>query len=230
MTVSRAIADPRRLRRFVAFVAPGADLRLLDISPGPGAATAAFAARLREVAILGEPSARLARLSNVSFRRGEPHDLPFPDGSFDIVTCGYSFHHLSRPQEVADEMARVCRPGGAVALEDIVASEEPVRAKYQNRLEKLRDRAHPGYLRLSEYVSLLGQAGLQVERVQVNDLLREFNEWLIGARPSLQRVEHIRRLMVGAVEADLSGLDIRPVDDTIEFRQRLAWIVARKPD
>lgn len=230
MTVSRAVADPRRLRRFVAFVRPPREAGVLDVSPGPGVAAAAFAARVRRVAVLGDPQPRLARLPNVSFHPGEPQALAFPDDSFDIVTCGYSFHHLPQPQRVAAEMARVCRPGGCVALEDIVASEQPVRAKYQNRLERLRDRAHPGYLPLSEYATLLGQAGLLLERVLVHDFPREFNEWLTGARTAPRRVEHIRRLMVGAVEADLSGLDIRAVDDGIEFSQRLAWIVARRPD
>jgi hypothetical protein len=35
--------------------------------------------------------------------------------------------------------------------------------------------------------------------------------------------------MIGAVEADLSGLHIRPVDDTIVFTQEIASLVAEKP-
>ena len=65
--------------------------------------------------------------------------------------------------------------------------------------------------------------------MQVHDLPREFNEWLIGGRSTPARIEHIRRLMVGAAEADLSGLRIRLLDDTILFTQQVAWIVAEKP-
>ncbi len=229
------MADPRRLRRFVAFVGPDKGDRVLDAAAGTGLLALAFARRVRQVvalvageALIDKP--RLARRSNISPRQGTPQAIPFPDDSFDIVTCGSSFHHLSAPREVLAEMARVCRPGGRVALEDIVASEQEVRARYQNRLEKLRDRSHPGYLRLSEFISLLGQAGLLVCRAQRLELERELNEWLIGARPPLRRVELIRRLMTGGQEADLSGLDIRTVDDAIVFRQQLAWIIAEKPE
>ena len=65
--------------------------------------------------------------------------------------------------------------------------------------------------------------------MQVHDLPREFNEWLIGGRSSSGRIEHIRRLMVGAAEADLSGLRVRLLDDTVLFTQQVDWIVAEKP-
>ncbi len=42
-------------------------------------------------------------------------------------------------------------------------------------------------------------------------------------------VVRLRRLMVGAVGADLSGLRIRPVGDTVLFTQQIASIVAEKP-
>jgi SAM-dependent methyltransferase len=38
--------------------------------------------------------------------------LPFPDASFDSVTCCVSIDYLTRPLEVFDEVARVLRPGG----------------------------------------------------------------------------------------------------------------------
>ena len=50
-----------------------------------------------------------------------------------------------------------------------------------------------------------------------------------AGRSSPARIEHIHRLMIGAEEADLSGLDIRPVDDTVIFTQQIASLVAEKP-
>jgi SAM-dependent methyltransferase len=42
--------------------------------------------------------------------------LPFPDASFDAVTCCVSIDYLVRPMEVLAEVARVLRPGGIVVL------------------------------------------------------------------------------------------------------------------
>lgn len=225
MTVSAVIADPKRLRRLVAFVRPRAGDRLLDI--GVGVMASAFARLVRDVVALGW-DLRRRRPANVLLEPADPRQLPFPDEAFDTAACGPSFHHLASPHIALGEMERVLRPGGRVVLEDIIASEQTVRSRYQDRLERLRDRSHPGYLRLSQIIAYAGEASLHVRHVQVHDLPREFNEWLVGARSSPARIEHMRRLMVGAVEADLSGLRIRPVDDTILFTQQIAWIIAEK--
>jgi len=42
--------------------------------------------------------------------------LPFADGSFDCVTCGYVLEHLYDPQPGLAEMARVLRVGGRLLL------------------------------------------------------------------------------------------------------------------
>ena len=42
--------------------------------------------------------------------------LPFPDKSFDFVTCIVSFDYLNQPLKVMKEVARVLRPGGTVIL------------------------------------------------------------------------------------------------------------------
>lgn len=42
--------------------------------------------------------------------------LPFPDRSFDAVTCVVSFDYLTRPLEVMREVQRVLRPGGSLIL------------------------------------------------------------------------------------------------------------------
>ncbi|OFW62761.1 MAG: hypothetical protein A2Y74_07530, partial [Actinobacteria bacterium RBG_13_63_9] len=188
----------------------------------------AFARRVGEVIALGW-ELRRRRPASVVLEPADPHELPFPDSTFDIAGCGPSFHHLTSPRIALGEMARVLRPGGRAVIEDIIASEQAVRARYQDRLERLRDRSHAGYLRLSQIIAYAGQTGLTLRSIQVQDLPREFNEWLIGGRSSPGLIEHIRRLMVGAVEADLSGLRIHLVDDSVLFTQQLAWIVAEKP-
>ena len=51
---------------------------------------------------------------------GAAEALPFPDGSFDLVSCVYLFHELPRAVRVraAAEFARVLRPGGRLVLVD----------------------------------------------------------------------------------------------------------------
>ena len=226
MTVSKVIADPRRVRRLVAFVKPRRSDHVLDV--GTGMLASAFASSVESVVALSWETPR-RRADNVTLAPADPHELSLPEDSFDIVVCGPSFHHLTAPRIVVKRMALVTRPGGRVVVEDIIAAEQSVRARYQNRLERLRDRSHPGYLSLSQMIAYFEEAGLKVRSIQVHDLLREFNEWLLGGRSSPARIEHIRRLMVGAVEADLSSLQIRPVDDTVLFTQQIASIVAEKP-
>lgn len=104
-----------------------------------------------------------------------------------------------------------------------------VRARYHNRLERLRDRSHRRCLTLSELIALLGEQGLLVRRVQVQESLRDFNEWIAATRTPPRRAGHIRRLLQGSVGRDLSGLNVQAVDDTFLFVQQVAWVLAMKP-
>lgn len=205
---------------------------------GPGYNAFAFARRVRAVTgvdsrpLLLEIARReLARrrLANVTLAEADPEDLPFADDAFDIVTSAAAVHHFRRPAAAFAEMARVCAPGGHVAIEDAIASEQTVRARYYNRIERLRDRSHQRILSLSEIVNGLGNAGLLVRKVLVVDSVREYNEWVAVTRPPARRAERIRRLLQGSVEHDLSGLRVQPEDDTFLFVQPVAWVVASKP-
>jgi len=52
----------------------------------------------------------------VTFRRGDPAHLPFPDESFDVVTSTGAVHHFPSPSQAISEMARVCAAGGRLAI------------------------------------------------------------------------------------------------------------------
>ena len=48
--------------------------------------------------------------------QGDSERLPFPAGSFDIVTCSNSFHHYPRQDRAVVEMRRVLQPGGRLMI------------------------------------------------------------------------------------------------------------------
>jgi SAM-dependent methyltransferase len=47
---------------------------------------------------------------------GDMHAIPFPDGCFDAVVCGWTLSYSTRPQLAIDEMLRVTREGGIIAI------------------------------------------------------------------------------------------------------------------
>jgi SAM-dependent methyltransferase len=83
--------------------ARGADVTGLDLTPDLLAV-----ARKREVA---------EGLSGINWEEGDAENMPFPDASFDAVvsSCGLMF--APDQQRVADEVARVTRPGGRIAIQ-----------------------------------------------------------------------------------------------------------------
>ena len=57
-------------------------------------------------------------IPGAAFIAGSAHRLPYPDGSFDIVTCSQSFHHYPYPEKAMWEALRVLKPGGLYILSD----------------------------------------------------------------------------------------------------------------
>ncbi len=147
---------------------------MLEVATGPGHVAMAFAAVCREVVgvDLTEAPLKIAErmraergLTNVSFQKGDVESrLPFKDGEFDVVVCRFAVHHFAAPEKVIAEMARVCRADGLVAIEDLIASEQPERAAYYNEFERLRDTSHTSALALSELMRMTGAAGLEIAR------------------------------------------------------------------
>ena len=63
--------------------------------------------------------AAAARLSDrFCYQQGDVGDLPFPDNSFDLVTCQTLLMHLAEPAKALAEMVRVARPGGTVLVSE----------------------------------------------------------------------------------------------------------------
>jgi ubiquinone/menaquinone biosynthesis C-methylase UbiE len=106
---------------------PGQDL--LDVGCGPGTITVDLAVRVapgRTLAVDVSP-APLDEARGLAERRGVPvefavgdvYALEAADDSFDVVHAHQVLQHLTDPVAALREMARVCRPGGVVAVRDV---------------------------------------------------------------------------------------------------------------
>jgi ubiquinone/menaquinone biosynthesis C-methylase UbiE len=98
--------------------------RVLDVATGSGNAAIA-AARLGCIAVgldyvpsLLDRGRRRASAEclHVEFVEGDAEALPFPDASFDAVTSVFGAMFAPDHRRAADELLRVCRPGGQIAL------------------------------------------------------------------------------------------------------------------
>ncbi len=101
-----------------ATVAPfsGPDSDCLDVGCGDGRTMSRFLTARARSCVGVDVSARAvesAQALGVDARVIEDAGaLPFPDGSFDLVTCIEVLEHLFQPQDAAAEILRVLRPGG----------------------------------------------------------------------------------------------------------------------
>jgi SAM-dependent methyltransferase len=103
-------------------IAPGA--RLLDIACGAGQLTIPAARKgihvtgLDLAANLVEQARAKAAEEGLQVRidEGDAEELPYRDASYDVVISLIGAMFAPRPQLVAMEMIRVCRPGGRIAM------------------------------------------------------------------------------------------------------------------
>lgn len=134
--------------------------RLLDIGTGTGRMADLLAERADHVVAL-DRSPEMLRLARARLQKLPPHRwelvqadfsaLPFDPASFDTLVFHQVLHYAQDPGYALKEAARVCRPGGRVAIIDLAAHER----------EEMRKRH--AHVRLGftdeQMLALLGDAG-----------------------------------------------------------------------
>jgi SAM-dependent methyltransferase len=105
-----------------------ADIRpgeaVLDVATGTGNAALLAAARGARVTgldltpeLFEIARARAARQgAHVELVVGDAEDLPFPDGTFDVVLSAFGVQYAPRREATVAELVRVCRAGGRIAV------------------------------------------------------------------------------------------------------------------
>ncbi len=217
-------------------VAPTPDDRLLDVACGPGRLLAAFAPRIRMAVGLDltPEMLKIARRAagpgaECLLVLGEGERLPFPDGTFTLVTTTLAIHHYAEPRRVLEDMVRVCRAGGRVAVGDTVGDSDEAKRARQNEIERLRDPSHVELLSPQGLEALLTSCRLAVIGRASGSIVREFGEWCRVAAASPEVAARVRAALLATRTGDLAGMAPALVGEELRFRHQWMNIVCRRP-
>lgn len=228
------IRDEEALALLVDAAGAGPDDTVLDVACGPGLVVGAFARVVRRAVGVDVTPAMLARarlltgeqgLGNVVWVVGDVPPLPFADATFSVVVSRFAFHHLRDPLAVLEEMKRVCRPGGRVAVADLLASPEPAKAANLDRMARLLDPSHVRALSFAELTALFHEAGLPEPSASFYRLRGELESVLSRSFPNPGDEDVIRRMFVDSLVDDGLGLDTHRKGRDICFAYPVAILV-----
>lgn len=141
------------LEGYTGFVVPllRSGMRVIDVGCRDEASTRSLGTAAHPIEVLGltwshgdglaaRNAARRASVSTVDFVVGEPHRLPLPAGSVDVVFCHDVVEHVVAPWPVLTEFFRVLRPGGTLALSTVDWGRVKLRPRTANVDAALRGR------------------------------------------------------------------------------------------
>lgn len=169
-------------------------------------------------------------VTNVSFELADAEQLPFQDGSFDIVTCRIAPHHFGDVQAFCNEVARVLRAGGRFVLMDSISPDDDDLDAFINELEWRRDTTHIRSYSLAEWQSFIEDAGLTVEGIELVNRAHQYEDWCARSRMTPEAKAGLDRFVLGQPQRVKDYFDIQINGDAIlSFADHKALIRSTKP-
>jgi len=134
-----------------------------------------------EMLALANENKSKAGMENVEFLRGEIEKIPLPDNSVDVIISNCVINLSPEKQRVFNEAFRVLRPGGRLAIADMVATAtlpDEIKADWTAYTGCMA-----GASQISELEQMLREAGFEKIKIAPKDESRSFiREWLPGKR------------------------------------------------
>ena len=158
---------PGRLQAIQRMGITGQD-RVLEVGVGTGINLSLYP---RDATVTGIDfsSSMLEKARERAVRKDVPHslrlvqmdaaDLKFADDSFDIVYAPYLISVVPDPIKVAQEMRRVCRPGGRIVILNHFLSPNPILSRLERSISPFT--IHIGFKSDLDLPAFLAQADLQ---------------------------------------------------------------------
>jgi SAM-dependent methyltransferase len=206
---------------------------VLDVAAGTGHLSRAIAPHVKHVVALdltpemlaqGRQEAEQQGLTNVVFEQGVAEHLSYPSAAFDLVVTRFSLHHFADPRGPMQEMVRVCRHGGRVAVIDLVSPDDPAVAITYNHLEQLRDPSHLRALTADELQQLMRTTGLTLVHTASRDVEVHLERWLDLTNAAPEARQTIRTALTEELEG-VQTTGMRPYVRDEELKFLHAWLV-----
>jgi ubiquinone/menaquinone biosynthesis C-methylase UbiE len=222
------------LERLVALTAPHSDWRMLDVATGGGHVAYTFAplvARVwasditQEMLDMVKAEAAKRGLANLRTTYAKAEALPFEDASFDLVTCRIAPHHFDSIPLFLDEVHRVLKPSGLLALVDNVVPEGSV-GDYINAFERLRDPSHRRAWTMAEWRAALPQHGFAIAQEEQLTKIMEFSSW--AARYDAIMRAMLRAMLIQTTPAVNAVLAPEERDGDMIFRLCEGLFIAKR--
>jgi len=150
--------------------------RVLEVGVGTGINTSMYPRNCQVTGVdlsssmLEKARERVARegLRNVRLLEMDAQNLTFADDTFDIVYAPYLVSVVPDPVRVAQEMRRVCKPGGKIIILNHFRSASPILSRLERAMSPFT--VHIGFKSDLDLPAFLAQAGLEpvsIEKVNV---------------------------------------------------------------
>ena len=182
---------------------------MLDVACGGGHTALYFASLVRSVVASDLTMQMLKKaqeyiseeggVENVTFREADAEDLPFPSGSFTLLTCRIAPHHFPDVPRALREFHRVLRrKEGRMVIIDTLLPDDSEIADFLQSAERLRDPTHVKAYTKAEWISMINEAGFDVQSSKVFPKLHEFQEWARRTGLTREGIQRLNRLFIDA--------------------------------
>jgi SAM-dependent methyltransferase len=122
-----------------------------------------------------------------------PEEIPFADGSFDLVACRIAPHHFDDVRAAMSEMARVSRD--RVVVEDNLFTSEAF-----EEAERLHDPTHVRCDSEQEWRAFFAESGLEVEATETFERWLDVEAWLARVETPEDDAARARELLADRTE------------------------------
>ena len=228
----------RRLHGLLAAERQGA---ICDVACGPGHLALSFAGQASRIVGVDAAPNMLRQFERLAKERGVTVEtvqafaekIPLASNSFDTVASRLAPHHFPSVARAVQEMVRLAKPGGRVAVIDLEGSDHPALDEFNHELEVLHDPTHIRSHSARRWREYFEECGLVVDALESGQTelpgglsVRRWCE--IGSTEKAAR-EKIRARLEQAPRELLEELGIRFEDGEFYLPVRTLIILGRKP-